>query len=429
LSDILETAQKLDPGAYIELFELDLNAFDVPTILRATTTGHPTSNLAKHSEALDQWSTAGATVQLGAVAAPSPSFTAAKVKEAATTDVHAAYGVGTAKPAKYTAYTASVYAKAAERAHLWLVVVGDDLTHRAHALFNLNNGDAVLSAGLNGFTVSSVRSTRLRNGWYRLIMSFASDASQTVAVRAHLSTGAETASTDAYAGTLNSGAYVWGAQINLGADAMAYLATSDQPIQRGMALLSFGGNIYPYIAVEATGFEWSGKGPLPTPRIRVGNANRVLQGYAVDYKDLVGAKVTRTRTFARYLDLEPYADATQTFPLDVYFVERKVTQTKLFIEWELASAMDQEGKMLPGRQVLRQCRYRYRRWDGAAFDYAKATCPYVGVPTFNARGQVVASAQDVCGKKLSDCILRFGNVDLPFGGFPGVGMFRTAGGG
>ncbi len=198
---------------------------------------------------------------------------------------------------------------------------------------------------------------------------------------------------------------------------------SDQPVV-------FAGNTYPPTPIEADGFEWSGSGPLPTPRLRIANVNLVITGLLQQFNDLVGATVTRLRTLTRFLDGQPGADPTAHWPLDVYRVERKSAQNKVYVEWELAAAMDQEGRLVPGRQVTRLCDQRYRVWDPdtQTFDYSQATCPYVGAASFDRFGNPVASgADDVCNKQLtSGCKVRFGdNAILPFRGFPGVARARV----
>lgn len=197
----------------------------------------------------------------------------------------------------------------------------------------------------------------------------------------------------------------------------------DQPV-------AFAGKTYPPIPIEADGFEWSGQGPMPTPRLRISNINLVMSGLVQEFRDLVGATVTRLRTLERFLDGQPTADPTAHWPLDVYRVERKLGQNKQAIEWELAAAMDQEGRKVPGRQVTRLCDQRYRVWDPAtaAFDYSRATCPYVGAQSYDRFGNtVISGADDICSKQLEGgCKVRFGEeAILPFRGFPGVARVRA----
>lgn len=191
---------------------------------------------------------------------------------------------------------------------------------------------------------------------------------------------------------------------------------------REAAPIRFGGHDYVPVDVEVEGFEWAGRGPLPSPTLKVGNVNRVFSALLSQCNDLLGATLIRTRTLRQFLDDAEEADPTAHFPLDVYKIERKTLANKVFVQWELSASLDQEGRMLPGRQVLRDtCTHRYRRWTGSAFDYVLATCPYAGTAGFNAMGSPTTSAKDVCGKRLSDCRLRFGqSAVLPTRSFPGV---------
>jgi lambda family phage minor tail protein L len=195
------------------------------------------------------------------------------------------------------------------------------------------------------------------------------------------------------------------------------------------ATVTWQGEVYTAAPVEAEGFEVNGQGSLPTPKIKIANINGALQGMIRDHGDLVGALVTRTRVFAQNLDGASEADPTAHYPPDIYRVERKIAMNKIYVEWELSAALDQQGVMLPRRQVLRDyCDKRYRFWGGSVFDYTKATCPYTGSACFNTQGNPVGAADDRCGKRLSDCKLRFGvNAVLPYGGFPGVARVRPRG--
>lgn len=186
----------------------------------------------------------------------------------------------------------------------------------------------------------------------------------------------------------------------------------------------FGGVTYTPIDLETEGWEVSGKGTLPQPKIRLSNVNKVLAAAVIEFDDLLGAQLSRIRTFRKFLDDEPQADPGATFPLDIYRVERKAEHNKFFIEWELSAAIDQEGKQLPGRQFLKDsCTHVYRVYADGAFSYLRASCPYSGTTYFNQQGvSVTDPSLDKCGKRLSDCRLRFGqNGILPFRGFPGIG--------
>ena len=192
--------------------------------------------------------------------------------------------------------------------------------------------------------------------------------------------------------------------------------------------ISFNSVEYSPIDIEATGFEYTSKGQLPRPRLKVSNVTNTMAGYVTEYDELLGAVVTRIRTFEKYLDGKPDADPSAKFPDDTYIVERKAAQNKFFIEWELSAYMDFEGKFLPNRQILRDtCIWVYRVWDSVAseFNYELAECPYTDSEMFKKDGTITTvSGEDICGKRLSDCSLRYGDSPLPFSGFPGVGKLR-----
>jgi lambda family phage minor tail protein L len=196
---------------------------------------------------------------------------------------------------------------------------------------------------------------------------------------------------------------------------------TDQPIY-------FGGTAFEPVDFEATGFEFNGKGPLPTPHIRVSNTHKTLSGIVIDLKDLRGAKLTRIRTYSDFLDNGETPDPTALFAYDIYYVERKVAHNKRFIEFEMSAAIDQQGQKLPRRQVIREiCTHDYRKWVNGAFDYSRATCPYDGVPngSFDRNGVACADSADRCGKRLGHCLQRFGrDQQLPFRGFPGAAKVR-----
>lgn len=185
---------------------------------------------------------------------------------------------------------------------------------------------------------------------------------------------------------------------------------------------------YDPVDVEFDGLETTGVGAFPTPKIRLTNTNGVVQALVNTYGDLNGCLVKRLRTYARFLDGEPDADANSFFGPDIYRVERKVDDNPEFIEWELSTSIDQEGTMIPGRVIIKNtCMWRYRFWrpelnSGAGgFDYSLAQCPYTGAQSYDVNDQPVTNDKDQPSRTLNCCRTRFGaDQPLPFGGFPGV---------
>lgn len=188
------------------------------------------------------------------------------------------------------------------------------------------------------------------------------------------------------------------------------------------------GRIYVPLPIIADGFEVNGKGALPIPKLRIANVKKQVSAIINDIGDPLGARITRWVTFDKYLDDGLEANPDEHFRKQVFFVQQKTAQNKVYVEFALSSIIDQEGKMLPKRQVIRDtCSFTYRVYnpDTNMFEYEKAICPYAGAKMFKANGDPTTDpALDQCGHRLSDCRLRFENNPLPFGGFPAVARVR-----
>ena len=166
---------------------------------------------------------------------------------------------------------------------------------------------------------------------------------------------------------------------------------------------------YMRFPLEAEGFEYSGQGQLPRPKLRISNILGTITALILTLPSgLEGAKVTRIRTLARYIDgvnfpggTNPYGspDSTAEFPREIFYIDRKTVETRDVIEFELAAVFDLIGVRAPKRQcVSNVCQWKYRGPD----------CGYAGNAYFNTNNQPVATlALDACGKQLSSCELRF----------------------
>ena len=125
------------------------------------------------------------------------------------------------------------------------------------------------------------------------------------------------------------------------------------------------GNEYLRFPIQATGFAFQ-KGQLPRPKISVSNATGLISAILLNVNetttgnDLTGAKVTRVRTLAKFIDAVNFADGvnatadpTAEFPQEIYSIDRKATETREIVEFELAAPTDLAGVRIPGRQATR----------------------------------------------------------------------------
>lgn len=202
------------------------------------------------------------------------------------------------------------------------------------------------------------------------------------------------------------------------------LRFAPEPVDGGPVM--FNGYAYQPVPIMAEGFEWNGQGTLPRPTLSITAMELAFLSLVISADDLVGAPVKRIRTYRKHLDDGSDPDPEAMFPVDYYVIERKTSQNRRAIQFELSVKLDQQGRMIPHRQVLRDtCTHRYRWWDGQQYQYAGVTCPYAGAAEFEQDGSPAAPGGDKCGKRLSDCRLRFGqHAVLPTRAFPGVGRVR-----
>ena len=136
------------------------------------------------------------------------------------------------------------------------------------------------------------------------------------------------------------------------------------------------GEVYEPFPISITGFETTTKGTIPQPELTVANVLGTLAAATNAFDDLVGAKITRRRTLGKYLDNGTNPDASEEFPLDEYYIERKTSETSLSISWQLASKIDLEGLQIPRRIVTQNyCVWKYRGTE----------CGYDGPPLANDR--------------------------------------------
>jgi lambda family phage minor tail protein L len=210
-----------------------------------------------------------------------------------------------------------------------------------------------------------------------------------------------------------------------------YYFTPGPLTQSGSGGVVMADTTYLTLPIDIEGLEWNGRGPLPSPKMRISNVlgptggTNYAMALVIANNDLLGATVTYVQTFTCFLDGQVYADPTATSEPAIFRVDRKSHADKNFVELELAAVTDQEGKQLPFRQVLQGvCTRSYRVWDVGTGSFIQQNCPYTGSDYFTAFTVSTENpALDQCGRRLRDCVARFGvSTPLPTRAFPGVAL-------
>ena len=128
------------------------------------------------------------------------------------------------------------------------------------------------------------------------------------------------------------------------------------------------GNTYQRFPIQCEGFEFTGTGTLPRPTISISNIFGTITAIMQNVNqttvgnDLNGAKLTRIRTLARFLDAVNFTgntnphgtpDPTAEFPQEIYFLDRKISENRATVQWEAISALDLVNVKLPKRIATR----------------------------------------------------------------------------
>lgn len=190
-------------------------------------------NIQRYSQQFDQgsdWALSNSALTANTTSAPDGTLTAYKLKENSTgsTFFRCSTAFGYASAGSGIAYTASFYAKSAERTQ---VKVGlNDGANGAVAFFNLATGAVISSSGSGASPFTSVSATiqALASGWYRCILTATTSTASNLLINVDLCSGG----TNVYTGVVGNGAYIWGAQIEAGAFATSYIPTTSGSLAR-----------------------------------------------------------------------------------------------------------------------------------------------------------------------------------------------------
>ena len=187
--------------------------------------------------------------------------------------------------------------------------------------------------------------------------------------------------------------------------------------------ITWGGEQYSRFAIQAEGFQMSTKGSLPRPKLTVANTDGLMTALLLDvnqttpHNDLTGAEIRRIRTLKKFLPTETTSDENAQWPTEIWYIDRKASENRDSIQFELVSKFDLVGQFLPKRQLIANiCQWEYR----------SSECSYTGSNYWDVDDNSVgALSADRCGKRLSSCKLRFGeHNELPFGSFPSLGLTK-----
>ncbi len=184
--------------------------------------------------------------------------------------------------------------------------------------------------------------------------------------------------------------------VNLGADSIYRFC----PMENSTNPIVWQGKPYQPMPISMEGFEHQADGRLPRPKMSVANPEGIFSAVVHSNHDFANCKVTRKRTYARFLDDENFqnrnlnsegrnpfgeADPDSHYPDDVYFINKKTAENSSQIDFELVSALELKGAQVPARVVLSNyCNWTYRcsvgcKYSGLAIESSDGESLTAGV--------------------------------------------------
>tara|TARA_R100000773_G_C4185309_1_gene93346 strand:- start:6 stop:626 length:621 start_codon:yes stop_codon:yes gene_type:complete len=136
------------------------------------------------------------------------------------------------------------------------------------------------------------------------------------------------------------------------------------------------GNTYQRFPITCEGFEKSGNGKIPRPNLKMANMGGITRSGSVisvtdllilcnlvtPHNDLLNAKLIRIMITADALDNVNFSSGTNPFgtpsadelPREIYLINRKSTENRTLVEFELKGDLDKTNLRIPKRQVTRK---------------------------------------------------------------------------
>lgn len=154
---------------------------------------------------------------------------------------------------------------------------------------------------------------------------------------------------------------------------------------------------YQPLPVETEGFGVFADGTLPRPKIRVGNADKIVTVFLEKYSDFKNAAIFRKKVFLKHLDDvnfdggNPFGVANPDAEIseEKYFFGQKTIENHSYVEFELNSPLDLDNFGVNERTI--SAKYCYWQYRGLGCQYAgKPIEKADGLPFTNVDNEVVA---------------------------------------
>jgi lambda family phage minor tail protein L len=172
---------------------------------------------------------------------------------------------------------------------------------------------------------------------------------------------------------------------------------------------------YIFIPCEISNLEYSSEAKQNRPTLSIANVNNYISNLIKDRKDLIGKRFYRKKILTKDLDDVNFGGSNKNtlgvssfssfISVDTFVIQKKNSENKDKVEFQLANILDLDGQTVPSRKVYNDiCQWQYRGYGcnyGKLSDYDGPTIP-VKITNFSTLASVISvSSNDLLTTNLS----------------------------
>jgi hypothetical protein len=133
----------------------------------------------------------------------------------------------------------------------------------------------------------------------------------------------------------------------------------------------FKGKEYLFIPCEISNLEYSSEGKQNRPTLSIANVNNYISNLIKDRRDLIGKRFYRKKILTKDLDDINFGGSNKNtlgassfssfISVDTFIIQKKNSENKDKVEFQLANILDLDGQTVPSRKVYNDiCQWQYR---------------------------------------------------------------------
>ncbi len=172
---------------------------------------------------------------------------------------------------------------------------------------------------------------------------------------------------------------------------------------------------YLFIPCEISNLEYSSEAKQNRPTLSIANINNYISNLIKDRKDLIGKRFYRKKILTKDLDDVNFGGSNKNtlgassfssfISVDTFVIQKKNSENKDKVEFQLANILDLDGQTVPSRKVYHDiCQWQYRGYGcnyGKLSNYDGPTIP-VKITKFDTLASVISeSSNDLSATNLS----------------------------